>query len=387
MTPVLTIESVEFQEQKDRLTWSARLIIPNGEDFVLWYRVSPEFRGWVCTDRSDGFLVPALLYAMQNRWDLQVRGEVSPGLVRRLYEYQHVWACWRPEVYSRVNINAKEAATCPPKGTNLITTFSGGLDSCFTVWNNLAENRLGRVERLDAALLVHGMDIPLAQTDIFNRAAKKNRELLEPLGITLITCATNFRDLPLAWEDAHGTALAGCLHVFSGKHGAALIPSSHCYNALRMAWGSTPIADPLLSSNALDIRYDGAGWMRPEKSAAVANWPDAMRLMRVCWEGPELDRNCGHCSKCVSTALGFAAQNLPVPPALAIGNLARAVHALSTKLLDPPQQLRVQELLDLAARHQVHADWVRELEGWLRNSQSPPAPPRHRWQNFWRRRK
>jgi hypothetical protein len=382
MKDVLCIAPVGCDERDGLQEWSVRLIRPDGEDFRLWYRFPVRWRDRVVTDRADAFLVPCVLYAMQNGWDVHVRGEVTPGLVRRLYEFQQVWACWRPGVYHPVEIQARESVRAPARNDRLLSMFSGGLDSCFTVWQYLQDNRPVWAERLDAVLMVHGLDIPLADAAGFAAASQRNREMLDGTGVELITCATNFRDLPLNWEDAHATALAGCLHLLSGRHRAALIPSSHCYDSLRMVWGSNPISDPLLSSDALDIRYDGAGWTRPGKAAAIMDWPAALRLLRVCWEGPAMDRNCGHCSKCVGTALAFAAQRLPIPAALPVPDLAAAVRALATVSLDAPQQLRIEELLAMAAEHGVDDEWVRETEAWLRCNQQPPA---RRWWSLRRR--
>ena len=62
----------------------------------------------------------------------------------------------------------------------------------------------------------------------------------------------------------------------------------------------------------------------------------------------------------------FAAQKLPVPPALPIRDLAQAVKAISTNYLDPVQQQRIQEILDLAESHEVRDPWVRQTKRWLR---------------------
>jgi hypothetical protein len=45
----------------------------------------------------------------------------------------------------------------------------------------------GRLTRnLQAGLMVHGFDIPLAQQEVFERAAKKSKAMLNSLGVELI---------------------------------------------------------------------------------------------------------------------------------------------------------------------------------------------------------
>ena len=41
-----------------------------------------------------------------------------------------------------------------------------------------------------------------------------------------------------------------------------------------------------------------------------------MENLRVCWEGPQRDRNCGVCEKCIRTKLEFLANGLELPSAL-----------------------------------------------------------------------
>jgi hypothetical protein len=43
------------------------------------------------------------------------------------------------------------------------------------------------------------------------------------------------------------------------------------------------------------------------KADEIGDWDVARRHLRICWEGKHLDRNCGACMRCVSTALYFAA--------------------------------------------------------------------------------
>jgi hypothetical protein len=80
------------------------------------------------------------------------------------------------------------------------------------------------------------------------------------------------------------------------------------------AHGSTPLTDPLLGSDAFSVRHDGAAASRIEKVALVAEWPQALQNLRVCWEGPNKGRNCGRCEKCIRTILDFRVAGLALPP-------------------------------------------------------------------------
>ncbi|MFN2569365.1 MAG: hypothetical protein ABR564_07165, partial [Candidatus Dormibacteria bacterium] len=57
-------------------------------------------------------------------------------------------------------------------------------------------------------------------------------------------------------------------------------------------------------SSNFAILHDGDA-ERTEKLSELLEWPEARRLLRVCYSGPRYDRNCGCCPKCLGTALAF----------------------------------------------------------------------------------
>jgi hypothetical protein len=91
--------------------------------------------------------------------------------------------------------------------------------------------------------MIHGLDIPLEEQQPFAKAAEKSKALLASLGVELIPLATNFRQLPLDWENAFGTALASCLMLLQGGYTTGLIASSFPYQAL--SFPMVPIPSPI----------------------------------------------------------------------------------------------------------------------------------------------
>ncbi len=131
----------------------------------------------------------------------------------------------------------------------------------------------------------------------------------------MIPMATNFRALDDYWIDAHIAGLASCLMLLQEGYEIGLIASSPPYNNISIAppWGSNPLTDRLLSNDAFEIIHDGAAFTRAEKIRAISNWPQALRHLRVCWEGEQKDRNCCRCEKCIRTILNFRAIGLDLP--------------------------------------------------------------------------
>ena len=81
----------------------------------------------------------------------------------------------------------------------------------------------------------------------------------------------------------------------------ALIPSTYAYDHQKLPWASNPLTDPLLGSASTPLWHDGAASDKFDKVQAISTNPAIAAGLRVCWEGDRLDRNCGHCYKCVVT--------------------------------------------------------------------------------------
>ncbi|HWP59923.1 MAG TPA: class I SAM-dependent methyltransferase [Candidatus Acidoferrales bacterium] len=304
----------EGQSEQGSVVTTSAVIERAGRPMRLWFRVPAAQRAAV-TERAEPFVLAALFLAMRDRTDLVVHGEVSPSLLRNLDEFQTAWHCWLPDAYERVEIiaDAEREVVGNNRPEHALVAFSGGVDSSFTVFRH-RKRLAGRSQReVSAAIMVQGFDIPLNQPYIFQRSLNRAKEMLDSLDVELIPVGTNFRELGLDWRHCFAAAAASCLSLFQKGHDAGLIASGEPYSSLVLPWGSTPLTDHLLSSRSFEIVHDGAGFSRSEKVRVLAGWPEALRHLRVCWEGGQLDRNCGRCEKCIRTALNFRVNGMSLP--------------------------------------------------------------------------
>jgi len=283
----------------------------------LWYRIPAEFKDWV-TDRADPFVLGFLFPAMQTGRPVLVRGTVSPSLLRNLEEFMAVWQAWRPDRYRQVEIipDQEEEAAEKRGRRDAVMPFSGGVDSCFTAWRHRKALAGRRSTNLTAGVFIHGFDIPLRRSRSFDLSQRRNEELLGSIGMTLIPLATNFRDLPVSWADSHAAALVSSLTLFGKRFSRIVVASSEPYVSFVTGkiWGSNPLTDRMLSSDRLKVIYDGAEYSRIEKIQSMSDWPEALRFLRVCWEGKEKHENCCRCVKCIRNILIFRALGKGLPP-------------------------------------------------------------------------
>lgn len=301
----------DWVESEEQITVTAEIERPDGSKQDLWYRVPAEVKP-ALTRHADPFVAGVLFDVMHTGGRLNVHGDVSPSLLRNMDELVGAWNKWRPELYQQVEIVAeRECEAEPAETTAAVSTFSGGLDSCFTAWRHHAKLAGHQQCDLRAGLVVHGFDIPLNRQADYDLAADQAEQMLATLDMKCLRMATNFRELRGHWEDTHGAALASCLMLLQRGYRRGLIASSYAYSYLDIPYGSNPLTDGMFSSAAFPIIHDGAIFARLEKTRAVAQWPAVAKYLRVCWKGPDYGRNCCRCQKCVSVMFHFRLLGMP----------------------------------------------------------------------------
>lgn len=336
---------------------SARIEIPGQKPRTLRYE---SLDGPLSKESgADPFLLGSLLLLMSSGFPVHVHGTVTARCLWNLVELQHVWARWKPERYSRVEISADTVQQGFPKVEGAIAAFSGGVDACYTVQRHLSNGTVLH-GRLEAALFIHGFDIPESDNSKFTTARTRGDAILEGTGVKSIGVKTNLRSLGQDWQDCFGLGVASCLTLFQAEYGVGLIGSSYEYESIRLKWGSSPITDYLCSTGQMEVRHDGSGASRTEKVASIALWPEAFRGLRVCWEGKDLDRNCGRCEKCIRTYLNFRAAGIEQPECFEVLPTAadiRWVRAGTATRLDG-----LRESLDFAQRTGRTGRWLGDLK-------------------------
>lgn len=285
----------------------ATIAVPGSPDRVLTFRC---LNGPLPVEAgADPFLLATLLHFMSVGRDLHVHGVVSARLLRGIEELQGIWSLWRPDLYKRIAITTDGVAPGFPVDGPAISAFSGGVDALFTVQRHAIG--LAGADRADlsAVLMVHGFDIHPDRHDIFESAERRATAQLAGTGLDILVVWTNLKFLlGQDWEHAFGLAVASCLTLFQPRYTVGLIGSGAPYDHWMTApWGSSPSTDHFYSTGSMDIRLDGAFANRTEKVRSLSTWAEGIRGLRVCWEGPDQDRNCGHCEKCIRTYLNLLA--------------------------------------------------------------------------------
>jgi hypothetical protein len=370
-------------ESEDSITLSTIIESPKRGRSRLWYRIPNEFSGFIGSG-GDPFVIGNIFLIMGEAADCEVHAHVSTSLLKNLTEFQSAWASWRPDKYRQVEITSESEGEDPAnvEPGPAVAAFTGGVDSCFTMYRH----RMGLCDRrwqrdLEAGLLVHGFDIPLEQEEAFERAAARTRQTLASVGARLITMATNLQSLNIDWDDTHIAGVASCLMLLKGRYSEGLVPSGHSYRELPIpCWGSNPVTDHLLSSYGFRIVHDGAGVKRNNKIRTLANWSEGFENLRICYSAERRDENCGQCMKCSFLTLGLRIAGIPMPASLP----ELSDNALSKLTVSHQRQVSAyQSILRSANKAGIRDSWVsvlsQRVRQWERQLNQDSPRPRFRF--------
>lgn len=248
------------------------------------------------------------------------------------------------------------AAPAPPGGAGTALFFSGGIDSFYTLVRNPS---------IDTLVFICGFDVRLPNRPAWEAMCADWRRVAGERGLRFIALATNLRSHRelgrMRWARYHGAVLAAATHLLAGVASRWLISASYHVSNL-MPWGSHPELDHLWSGAGVSIRHYGADTWRAEKLAALAGEPLVHRELRVCYDDPRADGNCGRCEKCVRTRLiywqdlpGIECARMPAAP-----DLPEALHAMAP--LPMRSLVRIyQRFLDRAPTHDPVTNALRDL--------------------------
>lgn len=307
-----------------------------------------------------------IFHAMNKGEDLYIAGPVSRSLLENLEDLVVSWVNWCPQLYKKIRIYSAEEVSDPsrtasPQTKNMaITAFSGGLDASFTAWRH-HNHRVGRKSRkLLAGVMIHGFDIPLNESEAFDKSAASAANTLSSIGLKLVTVQTNWRSQVCThWEMEFGDGVSTCLMNWLGAVDTALIGSDMDYRRLIYPWGGSPMTYSMLSNDGFKVIYDGGEYARTEKTKGISDWEVGLNNLRVCWQKPYIG-NCGVCEKCVRTKLNFLAMGVPLPSSLTGMPSLFAVARLRTS--NEQQISLLNDIVDTATQKNIEGPWVQALK-------------------------
>jgi len=242
------------------------------------------------------FVPIAAIIASAAGEDLVCDGPISPEVAAGAEHVTEVFSRWwglRP-----VHVHGPRSEAPFVEGGDRGLFFTRGVDSSYTLVRSLN----GEIpERVTHLLLIDDLDhwvSPETRAAVFHGTRRAG----ERLGLPSVRFTTNARELldpVVEWLRSHGTVLAACALSVGALFRRVAISASLPYH-YPGAIGSHFEIDGHWSSERTTIVHEGAEATRPEKTARVAESPELLACLKVCWIA-DTSGNCGRCPKCLLT--------------------------------------------------------------------------------------
>ncbi|MBW3020092.1 hypothetical protein KY334_02240 [Candidatus Woesearchaeota archaeon] len=278
---------------------------------TLWFEVDKEYEKYV-SKSLNGFLSSLILQAMYLKEDIKVKDKISPKLNYGLNLLQGYFDFWknhefespRAKKFNKVNIETEGYEVPKKPNKNVGCTFTGGVDSFYTLWKHTPENEPNPDFRITHCIIVDNGKRPLfdCSEDSYDLLKEKYKKFTKKLNMKLIIITTNIEDVlvkKLYSPETHATIILGAGLILEKLFHRFYIPSSHNYKD-QIPWGSNPLTDPMISTENFNVIHHGCDKTRIEKTIEIAKWPETYDNLRVCWDSIGT-KNCGECSKCIRT--------------------------------------------------------------------------------------
>ena len=273
----------------------------------LWFSFSEQCVDYV-TDQCDGFLTSLIYLAMYLGEDVKVRGRVSPKLAFNMKAFQRIHHLMLPDIFSRVDIKYNELAALPSDEvkSGVGTSFSGGIDSSFVIWNHHNNLESNPEINITHGVFIHGYDIKRQDNELFDYLFNKYSKLFKSWSKNLLWARSNFMDFTqyrIDWLYGHNGLQIGTAQVLGKlfkrfyKPGGDELIDGH-------------VAEPgyhihLLSTDSMEIGLHAPYLQRIDKLARMSDWEDIHTYLRVC-QDPDIrhgEHACNNCIKCINTLI------------------------------------------------------------------------------------
>jgi hypothetical protein len=203
-----------------------------------------------------------------------------------------------------------------PPGNAVGGTFSGGIDSFYSVWCHMPSRETVPGMELTHCLMVNGFnfDVDLDYSGEFQQVFDTYEPMLKRLGIELLSVRHNAQVFQEAAECVRSklptmeTNVVAAVLALGDLYACFYLPGGATYRYEDNApHGWHPTVLPLLGNGDTEMLFDGGDATRSEKTLVLAQWEETYSTLRVCWRPTVFNRetglieNCCRCPKCLRT--------------------------------------------------------------------------------------
>jgi len=307
---------VEVVKDKAVLTCDVKIEDTEKE---IFYEIDKEYKDYLCTERSDAFVIASLYYAMKHNHDIVSDVPMTSSIYYTLTTYLMPTLAKHSNslhiIKIKVPITEEVLETKGAVGAGM----SCGVDSFHTLKNylnpeipsmkltHLFFNNVGSFKAY--AEKYHGIGSDIARDQIMEKAKEVAKEVKLPLIITNTNIHIVFSDMYYRVHTFANMFSVFIMQKFLSKYYYA----SSGYDLAYYTVKDTPELDSAeydllifycLSTSNLKIYTEGAEKTRLEKTIDIADFRPAQNHLHVCIKDSD---NCGRCLKCRRTLVSLEA--------------------------------------------------------------------------------
>jgi hypothetical protein len=296
----MIINKLKIKTEKEWLIISSLIEFKTRPDMndTLEYQIPIRYKKYI-SKNLDQFLVGLMMIAMHLNEDIIIKGSISPKLINNLYQYQNYFYYYVSNLYKKVKIIPEEIKIEKPLLRINTISFSGGVDSYYSLFNNLNNEDL-----LEQYKISHLLFSDSRNSNNRDFRLKKINEISKKINMKCIIINTNIRDFykktNLPKHLYHPLVFIGSMLNLSRMIKIHYFPSTFTYLG-RTIWGTNVITDHLLSNDNTEIIHENPNINRSNKTKKLIQYKETYDDLYVC--NNEEFQNCCSCYKCLRTMI------------------------------------------------------------------------------------
>lgn len=299
----------------DKSRLCADIIINSTDTRTLYYEVNKEYEPYLCTERSDAFLLSLLQFAMNQGLNITWEAPVTERLIYQLRTmYIPVMSDTIPEQFHFINLAGPITNEKLEKENKYVATGgSGGVDSFYTLISHTYE-----IE--PSFKLTHMLYVAISNNVASTDELRKDFEdgcnnitgIAQEMNLPVVTLFSN--EAEFFFEgivDGGALRYAGMVYALQKLFSVYYLSSGYHYADQKIKKGSSAHYDLFnlssVSTDSLQFYSTGAEVGREEKTHYIEKYEVVKKHLHVC----NFDdiNNCSECDKCFRTMLTLYADN------------------------------------------------------------------------------
>ena len=138
----MIIHKPKIKKTGDKICFSAKIKIESLDNAPnnLWFEINNKDNNIEISTKTDAFVSSLFLLAMRLNENIEVRGGLSKELLEGINKYQKIFHSWFPSSYTVIKVNSPDLKPNKNNGNGVLSTFTGGVDSFYTLWSNIPKS-------------------------------------------------------------------------------------------------------------------------------------------------------------------------------------------------------------------------------------------------------